>query len=119
MQDAPLVRIRHRPRYAADRAREEAEVGPSLSRPISDRESARDEMHREIMLRLAFSDFVNGHDVWMVQIRGGMGFVLKKPERFFSSQLAGKDHLHRHLALQADLPRPIDHSHPAPRDFRP
>ena len=117
MQHTARVRMRDRAPNASDRSGDNAKFSTPAARPIRDRFPAGHEAHREIVLRLVLPDFVNRHDIRMMQIRRGVRFVLKQPQRRFPRQFAGQNHLHRHFALQADLPCAINHSHSAARDL--
>jgi hypothetical protein len=69
------------------------------------------------MLRLVFADFVNRHDVRMIEARRRGGFVAKALHRLGRGKFAGKNHFNRHLAMETDLACAIDHSHPTARNF--
>ncbi len=69
------------------------------------------------MLAFVFADFVDGHDVRMVEVGGGLGFGMKTLHIGRRSQLARQDHLQGHDAVQADLPSFVHHAHAATGDF--
>jgi len=78
---------------------------------------ALDELHAEILLALVLADFVDGHDVRMVELAGGLGLVMKADDLGLAGQFARADELERDQPVQAALPCAIDHAHAAPRDF--
>ena len=61
--------------------------------------------------------FVDRHDVRMVQARRGFGLGVKPSHFSFAGELPGQHHFHRHNAVQAHLPRFIDHPHAAAVDL--
>ena len=76
-----------------------------------------DEIHREVLLALMDADFVNGHDVRMLQAGRRRSFRAKPLHELRAGERTEEQHLHRDDAVQAYLPRPIDNAHPASRDF--
>ena len=69
------------------------------------------------MAAIVLPDFVNGHDVWMIEAGRRSGFGLKARDEFRRAFLARFDKFQGDQSIQAVLPRPIHDAHPAPRDF--
>jgi hypothetical protein len=42
---------------------------------------------------------------------------MESPHRFFTGERAAQHHFDGHNAVQADLPSPVNHPHPASTDF--
>jgi hypothetical protein len=76
-----------------------------------------DEVHRKVMLALMHADFVDGHDVRMLQTGRRRGLDAKPVDEFLTRILAQQQHLHRDDAVQALLPRLVNDAHAAPGDF--
>ena len=76
-----------------------------------------DQLHAVEVLALMFSNFVDGHDVRMIETRRGLGFESKALHLNGRGELARRDHLQRHGPIEADLARAINHSHSAAREF--
>ena len=66
---------------------------------------------------LMLAHVVDGDDVWMLQTGGGAGLGLKSLDGFCTGELAEGEQLHRHDAVQVDLPCAIDHAHAALADL--
>jgi hypothetical protein len=64
-----------------------------------------------------FAHFVNGHDVWVLQMRRGLCFHLEPGAGLRAGEPTAQHHLQRHHAVEAFLPRLVDHSHPAAPDL--
>ena len=75
------------------------------------------EIHREIVLAGVDPDFMDRDDVRMVQHRRRRGLGAKTLHERLGRELAGEDHLHRHEAIQADLPGFVHHPHAAAGDL--
>ena len=74
-------------------------------------------LHDHEGLAVVISDVVNDADVGMIQCRGGPGFAL---EAFQGLVIPGQglgQELHRHLAAQPGVFRPVDHAHSTPTQF--
>ena len=76
-----------------------------------------DQLHAEIMLPLMLADFVDRHDVRMVEVGGRLGLGMEPLDGALGSQLTGQNHLQGHQAMEAHLPRLIDHAHAAAGDL--
>jgi hypothetical protein len=59
------------------------------------------------------TDFVDGHDVGMVQVGGSVSLGMKTLNVLLGCKPAGQDHLERHLSVEADLPSLVDNPHAA------
>ena len=69
------------------------------------------------MLPLVFADFVNGHDVGMIEIGRRLGLALKALHVVGRGELTGEDHLQGHDAVEAHLPGLVDDAHAAAGDL--
>ncbi len=78
---------------------------------------AVDETHRVEMLAGKLVHFVDRHDPRMIQPRGRFGFGIEAFDVVRRGELAGQDHLQGHDPVQLDLPRLVDHPHPAAGEF--
>jgi len=74
-------------------------------------------VHREVVKALVFADFVDPYDVRMLQAGRGSRLGLEAEDGVLARELRRQDHLHRHGAIQADLPRPEHDAHAAARDL--
>ena len=63
------------------------------------------------------ADFVNGHNVRVVQPPGRFSLNVKALDQRRRGQLSGQNHLQRHRTIEAHLPGAIDHPHAAASDF--
>ena len=63
------------------------------------------------MLVLMLADFVNGHNVGMVQLGGGFRLRLETPHVGLRCELAGQDHFQGDQPLELDLPGLVDNAH--------
>ena len=94
---------------------------PYVARGLSGRQSAIahelsqvlafDIIHREEVLAGVDADLVDGHDVRMLQNRGGRGFGLKAPHGGLRGKLAPEHQLQRDEPGQAKLPGLVHHPH--------
>jgi hypothetical protein len=76
-----------------------------------------DEPHAEVMMAILLANFVDRHDVWMIQVGCGFSFGTETFNQCGGGQVASGDHLDRDNPIQANLARFEDDPHPAPRDF--
>src|SRR6266568_3781310 len=60
-------------------------------------------IHRKEVLAFVHSDFVNGHDVRMLQSSRGGRFAAEPLGNLFAGELPGQDHLYRDDAIEALL----------------
>src|SRR6266516_1504197 len=72
--------------------------------------TALDEFHAEIARAVALADFVDRNILRMFQTRCCLRFVLKTLQVRRARPLAEPDHLERDGAIQAFLPRAINHA---------
>ncbi len=75
------------------------------------------QLHRQEVPAVVLSDFVDGHDVGMVEAGGGAGFGLKAGDAFRGAFLPGFNQFQGDQPPQAALPSPIHDAHAAARDF--
>src|ERR1051325_1726415 len=69
------------------------------------------------MPAVVLADFVDGHDVRVIQPRRRFGFRVKTLLQRRRGQLPGENHLQCDGPIEAYLPRAIDDAHPTTRDF--
>ena len=69
------------------------------------------------MVSALFADFVNSHDVRMPQRGDHLRFIAKPPHKIRAGKRAVQKHFQRDDAVQAQLPRPINHAHAAARNL--
>ena len=65
----------------------------------------------------ASSRAVDGRDVRVVERREDFGLALETCEAFRVGRACGRQYLHRHVALQLRVGRPVDLAHPAHTDL--
>src|SRR5207247_106781 len=73
--------------------------------------------HRKEVMAILLEDVVDADDVWVFEPRKGYGFVAKTLDCRGAGDRAGEDRFHGDDAIEADLPRAIDHAHSAAPDF--
>jgi hypothetical protein len=78
---------------------------------------AFDQAHAEVVLALVLTNFEDGNDVGMSQTRRRFRFGLETFYQLFGGEGPGTDDLESHQPLQGPLPRLVDGSHTALRDF--
>ena len=69
------------------------------------------------MLALVYPDFVDGHDVRMLQARRCGGFGAEPLHKLRPGERPNQQHLQGDDAVQADLAGLIDNAHPAPTNL--
>ena len=74
-------------------------------------------IHREIMLALVHSHFVDGHNVRMLQARCRGGLDAKAMDEFLTRVLAEQQQFYRHGAVEAELSRLVNNAHTATGNF--
>ena len=79
--------------------------------------AALHQLHAEVVPSLVLPDFVDGHDVGMIEMRGGFSLGTEPGDFVFICEFPGADELERDGAVQAQLSRAEDHAHPAAADF--
>jgi hypothetical protein len=79
--------------------------------------AAVDVFQGEIRASLLLADFVDLHDVRVLQLGHGFGFVAEARQLLGPGMGAGQDHLQGYQAVEFDMPRPVDDPHAAaPQD---
>ncbi len=116
MNDAPLMRVMNGSGnllHQFDRlTRWQRASGQSFAKT-----SPRHEAHRVVATARVLANFVNWHNPRVIEIRRGLGFGAKPLDFLRRGQLPRQNHLQRDAAIQADLPRLVDSSHPASADL--
>jgi hypothetical protein len=76
-----------------------------------------DKLHRiEVHAPLA-ANRVDTDNVWVVELRGGLGFVLESLQLAAIEDRGQREDLQRHAASKGQLPRFVDNPHPAAANF--
>ncbi len=75
------------------------------------------ELQGEVGLVVDLANVVDGDDVGMVQLGGGLGLDAEAAQGRARGGLPGQDHLEGHLAVEAHLPGPVDDAHAAAGDL--
>ena len=76
-----------------------------------------DVVHREIMLSGVLPDFVDGHNVRVLQIGGRLGFGKEPLHAGGARELSGEDHFDGNCPIEAALAGFVDRAHAAACDF--
>src|SRR5205807_6600624 len=76
-----------------------------------------DVVHGEVRLALVLADFVNGHDIWMLQLSDGLGLGAKALHVRRAGHLPAENRFDRHDPVQPDLAGLVNDSHTAAGDF--
>src|SRR5262245_2299484 len=109
MQQAALVGEVDGP---ADR-RKETHFVPEVAPRLTRKGAALDEAHGVVLPALVLADFVDRHDVRMIQVGGGFRLRPEAGNVSWCGQCSMDDHLERDEAIETDLPGLVDHSHAA------
>ena len=75
--------------------------------------AAGDVLHREVLQALMFADFIDRHDVRMVERGHRLGLGAEAGQVARGGERASEDHLERDHPVEARLIGPIDDPHPA------
>ena len=113
MDDAMLVREVHGVRqrlHERGRLQHRLRLSPHL--PIQ--AAAIDKLKRKERLAVVAADFVDLHDVRMLQASDRLGLGAEPLHILFVGVGAGEDHLERDEALELDVPRLVDDAHATP-----
>ncbi len=116
VQNAPLVRIMHRPRHGRQQPPGRPEVRRK-ARPVGGQAAVFEQLHAEVELTLVFADFVDRHDVRVVQVGDHFGLIAKALDLGRLGPATGPDHLQSDPPMEAALPRLVNHAHAALPDF--
>ena len=114
MHDAVLMRVGERPGHLLQHPHGlVGRQGPGAADPLGER-LALDVPHDEERELAVLLDRMNRHDVRMGEPRGGprLAEESRPPPRL--GGLRRRQELHGHRAIQRQIPREIDHPHPAP-----
>src|SRR5215510_13261362 len=88
-----------------------------MSRRYTCKRPPRDQPHAKVLLTFVLPNFVNGHDMRMVQPSRRFGFGVKTLLQCRGGQLSSQNHLEGDGPIQAYLPGPINYAHPSPGDL--
>lgn len=116
VEDAVLMGVMHRAGGPGQ------ERGGGAGVPAQTRQGLREALafhmaHGKIRPAFVFADFIDRHDVGMLQAGGGFGFRLEAAHLGLGGELAGADELQGDDAVEADLPGLIDGAHAAGANF--
>src|SRR5678816_944763 len=78
---------------------------------------AVDERHDEVHKPVTFVDAINGNDVRMAELRGGLGLFQEPRPNFAAERELWREQFDRDVALQPAIFRLVDDSHPASADL--
>src|SRR5436190_10839090 len=119
MQDAALMRVMNGARHLHDDRDAAANVLWTIgwTRKFPRERSAFHQFHGVEEAAIMFAYFINGNDMRMIEARARLSFAAKTAGRCFPRQVRSQYHFQRHHAIQAPLPRAINDSHAAARDF--
>jgi hypothetical protein len=114
VQDTPLVGVVDGPGDSGDQGRRRRLPLPGVraSGRAGDGQvghpggeaSALHQPHGKEVPTLMLADLVDGHDVRVVEGRGGLGLLFEPPDRRRRGKLTGPDHLEGDDPVQAQLP---------------
>ena len=116
VQDAALMGVvdgagdRDQQPYAGPRV-------PPQARQVLGEVSPLDQLHAVIMLPFVDADFVDGHDVGVIEASRGLRLGVESIHVGRRSQAVGEDHFEGDQAVQAQLPRLVDDAHAAAGDL--
>src|SRR2546429_1839600 len=72
-----------------------------------------DVIHREVVLAVVDAHVVNGDDVRVPEVSRSRDLALEPLNDLLACEPLGQNHLYRDDALEIEMPRAIDHAHPA------
>jgi len=93
-------------------------MGQALSRQCLCKIGSLDQPHGEEVLALMLPNFINRHDVRMIQARHRLGLAIEPLDEIARGNRPLPNHLEGHGAFDTDLSRLKDHAHAAARNFR-
>ena len=114
MQDAASVGVLDGLRHAPQQLRRPPGVKMLA---VASEAAALDELHGEEGLPLVLADLVDGHDVRVVELGGGLGLGLEAPQVGRGGELAGENHFQGDDPVERRLPRLVDDAHAAAGDL--
>lgn len=116
MENAALVGVMHSSGRRGQQLCASARLAEEFTAPRR-KTAAGNEFHGEIRRSAIFTRLVNGKDVWMIQLRHGLGLGLKASTNNGRIEQVGKNHLYGHDAAWVTLQSAIYDAHPAARDL--
>jgi hypothetical protein len=116
VDDAGAVGRGHRPGQRLDKFRRLGRGQRPAVEPAGDVAAAA-ELQREERQAVVFADLINLDDVGVLHAGEGLGFGLEPGQLPRGRVPAGQDHFQGDRPVQADLPRFVDHAHPAATEF--
>ncbi len=110
MKQLPLVRVMHRPRHRGQKlCRFPWIVLEAIESVVQ--AAALHQLHAEEMLAVMLADFIDGHNVGMIEVARGLGFLVEAAHVLRAGQLPSQDHLQGHGTVETDLTRAVDDAH--------
>jgi hypothetical protein len=67
---------------------------------------------------LVFADIINGKNIWMVESRGRLSFLLETPQTIFIVGKISREQFDSHLTIKPRIVRAIHFAHSACADLR-
>jgi hypothetical protein len=113
VQNAALVRMVHRPGRSGNDSGRCSLVGAKIDKPLVEA-AARDQLHAEKLQSPALAEFIDGHDVQVVELRHGPGLVLEPHQLWLGGETARIDHLEGDFAIERCLARFVHNPHTSP-----
>jgi hypothetical protein len=114
MQNPALMRVMHGPGQLLKQLRRRPiRHGRFEFRDVRRQGTALNELHTEEWLPLALADFVDGHDIRMIQAGRSFGFRAKPRYEVRRSKLSRRQDLQRHDPAHLRLSRLVDDAHAA------
>ena len=113
VHDPGAVRGVERLRDLGDDRRRHVRFQPSPDVQQPREVGALDEAHRHVEQPVLLAGVVDRHDVRVLDRRRGAELALEAAAELLVLGELGRDHLQRHLAIERDVARAIDDSHPA------
>jgi hypothetical protein len=111
MEDTALVGMMNRTGDDCDNPSRTSRIGGELGKPLIEAGSV-DEFHAEEMPSTVLTNLVDWHDVRMVELRDGLGLILKSQQFTFRGENAGLDQLHGDCPVESHLVGFQDDAHP-------
>ncbi|MCI0681723.1 MAG: hypothetical protein L0Y71_06440 [Gemmataceae bacterium] len=116
VEDAVLMGVMDRPRHLGQQRDRGLRVSDKLRRAPRQADAV-DQLHAEVVLPFVFTDFIDRHNVRVVEIGRRFRLAMKPFDVGVAGQVAGEDHLQRNDAVETGLSSFVDHPHAAAGDL--
>src|ERR1043165_8283115 len=107
MQDTALMRVMHGSRHQGDGTHSVLHVEFQGMRLVA----GSDELHAEVRQSVMVADFIDRHDVRMIEMGGGFRFCAEPMHVSALCAFALEDHLERHESIERYLSRLVHNAH--------